>query len=138
MEKSVFISVGRNGPNTSVHIRQFVVEVKRDAGMIKVNSDGLQLTTDEFASFMFQLTAIEQSFIGQIEVMQSLVPPTMQIPDMQIPDVQIPTMQIPTMQIPTVHTKDVQTDEHTHKRSRVGTKGELHERLQKANKMRKI
>ena len=59
---SIFVSLCISGPYTTVHIRQHLNTVDDTSGNTQVNRDGLCLTTDEFASLLFQLKAIEQSF----------------------------------------------------------------------------
>ena len=48
-----------------LHIRQHLYAANATSGNSQVNHDGFFLTTDEFASFMFQLKAIEKSFAGE-------------------------------------------------------------------------
>ena len=57
MENSVFVSVGVKDDLTLISIRQF----NKEDG---INKDGVMIPIHEFASFMFQLKAIEQSFIS--------------------------------------------------------------------------
>ena len=59
---SIYVSLFISGPNTTVHIRQHLNTVDDTSGNTQVNRDGLFLTTDEFASLLFQLKAIEKSF----------------------------------------------------------------------------
>ena len=63
MENTVFVSLAVSGPHALLHIRQFIVDGRREDGMMKVNNDGVLLSTGEFASFMFQLKAIERAFL---------------------------------------------------------------------------
>ena len=56
----VFVSLVMNGPRTWIHIRQFVGE---DATV-----NNVVLSSTNFASFMFQLKAIEASFILDAQV----------------------------------------------------------------------
>ena len=60
MANTTFVNLTVSGTYTSVHIRQFVTGEEFN-GSVKVNSDGLFLSTEEFACLMFQLRAIEQS-----------------------------------------------------------------------------
>ena len=60
MANTTFVNLTVSGSYTSVHIRQFITRDNFD-GTLQVNADGLFLTTEEFASLMFQLRAIEQS-----------------------------------------------------------------------------
>ena len=59
---SIYVSLFISGPYTTVHIRQHLNTVDDTSGNTQVNRDGLFLTTDEFASLLFQLKAIEKSF----------------------------------------------------------------------------
>ena len=59
---SIYISLFVSGQYTTVHIRQHLDGVDATTGKTQVNRDGLFLTTDDFASLMFQLKAIEKSF----------------------------------------------------------------------------
>ena len=60
MANTTFVNLTVSGTYTSVHIRQFVTGEEFN-GSVRVNPDGLFLSTEEFASLMFQLRAIEQS-----------------------------------------------------------------------------
>ena len=59
---SIYVSLFVSGPYTTVHIRQHLNAVDATTGNTQINRDGLFLTTDEFASLLFQLKAIEKSF----------------------------------------------------------------------------
>ena len=48
------------GGGTQIHIRQFKLA---DNGIIEVNSDGLTLSENQFAAFMYQMNAVEHSFM---------------------------------------------------------------------------
>ena len=60
MANTTFVNLTVSGSYTSVHVRQFVTGEAFN-GSVRVNPDGLFLSTEEFASLMFQLRAIEQS-----------------------------------------------------------------------------
>ena len=109
--EGVFVSLIMNGPNTWVHIRQFTSEEEA--------SNGVMLSTADFASFMFQLKAIEQSFIGarSMEMIQKDV----------------------SSQVNNAIITPIINDCTANSASpRAGTKGELYERLKNAPKKRKL
>ena len=60
MTSTTFVNLTLSGQYTHIHMRQFMTENTFN-GNVRVNPDGLCLTTDEFASLMFQLRALEQS-----------------------------------------------------------------------------
>ena len=103
----IFVSVAMNGPSTKVRINQF------DGTK---NGNGVILTTTEFASLIFQLKAIEHSFVvGErkaefISVVEKVDKST--------------------------ETDVVTQQSEKQAASRVVTKGELHERLKNAPKKR--
>ena len=103
----IFVSLVMNGPSTKILIRQFD-GVKYDNGMM--------LSTTDFASLMFQLKAIEHSFLLGERKEEF------------------------TTALETVD-KSTETDAGQQEKqavSRVGTKGELHERLKNAPKKREL
>ncbi len=71
--EGVFVNLAMKGTSTWVHIRQFTgVD---EEGMVKI-ANGLKLTTTDFASLMFQLKAIEKSFLNgerRVEVLAANV-----------------------------------------------------------------
>ncbi len=112
----VFVSVIMNGSSTWVHIRQFTC------------GDGVMLSASDFASLMFQLKAIEQSFMQHnvqiLPVRSTIIEP------------QVASSSV--IQIPIV-SKLTQTDKVVeHSSPRAKTKGELRERLKNAPKKRKM
>ena len=104
----IFVSVVMNGPSTKVLINQF--------DGTKLYNNGVMLSTADFASLMFQLKAIEHSFlIGESK--------TEFIIDAEQVD-------------KTTETDVVTQQAEKQATSRAGTKGELHERLKNAPKKR--
>ena len=59
---SIYVSLHVSGVYTTIHIRQHLDGMEETTGKTQINHDGLILTTDEFASLLYQLNAIEKSF----------------------------------------------------------------------------
>ena len=59
---SIYVSLHVSGVYTTIHIRQHLDGMEETTGKTQINRDGLILTTDEFASLLYQLNAIEKSF----------------------------------------------------------------------------
>ena len=139
----VFVSLVMNGSNTWVHIRQFA----REDG----SENNVVLSSTNFASLMFQLKAIEASFIcdAQIAIRNNSI---------ETIDKSVQTVDESVHAIDEFVQMNTTPDEKsvaaatsaaaavavtavtppTAKRPRAGTKGELRERLKKANKKRKM
>ena len=104
----IFVTVAMNGSSSKVLMKQF------DG---KNNGNGVMLSTTDFASLMFQLKAIEHSFIVGERRAEF-------IPNAETVDKSTETDVVVSMQA------DKQAD------SRDGNKGELHEMLMNAPKIR--
>ncbi len=124
--EGVFVSIIMNGVSTWVHIRQFA------------SGDGIMLSTIDFAALMFQLRAIERSFLEHAisnvhtSVVETSVVETsdVSIQVVQTAIAQTEVVQPPSTQPPVAETpKAVQTGRK--RKDRSGTKGELRVRLKK-------
>ena len=139
----VFVSLVMNGSNTWVHIRQIAKEDGSENNVV--------LWSTNIASLMFQLKAIEASFIcdAQIAIRNNSI---------ETIDKSVQTVNASVHAIDEFVQMNTTPDEKsvaaatsaaaavavtavtppTAKRPRAGTKGELRERLKKANKKRKM
>ena len=129
----VFVSLVMNGSNTWVHIRQFA----REGG----SENNVLLSSANFASFMFQLKAIEASFIcdGQVTIRNNsieTIDKSVQTVDESVDTA--PDEKSVYVAAAAAATTAVAVTPPTAKRLRAGTKGELHERLKNVNKKRKM
>ena len=137
----VFVSLVMNGPHTWIHIRQFAGE---DATV-----NNVVLSSTNFASLMFQLKAIEASFIHDAQVTMrnnsiETANKSVQTVDkyVQTADESVQTVDEFVQMVAVPDEKNTGTPAAvapaTAKRSRAGTKGELRERLRNAKKKRKM
>ena len=131
----VFVSLVMNGPHTWIHIRQSAGE---DATV-----NNVVLSSTNFASFMFQLKAIEASFIHDAQVTMrnnsiEAANKSVQTDDklVQTADESVQTVDefVQMVSVPDEKNTPPTVAPATAKRSRAGTKGELHERLRNAKK----
>ena len=59
-DEMAYVNLSFCDGGTQIHIRQFK---STDNGVMVVNDDGLTLSGDQFASLLYQLNAIEHSFL---------------------------------------------------------------------------
>ena len=136
----VFVSLVMNGSNTWVHIRQFA----REDG----SENNVVLSSTNFASLMFQLKAIEASFIcdAQIAIRNNSIETIDK--SVQTVDESVHAIDDFVQMNTTPDDKSVAAATSaaavavvtppTAKRLHAGTKGALHERLKNVNKKRKM